>query len=177
MGEAMTERYSRLNYPQSLGYFNAGVLLINIEYWREHNLQDVFWNYMKENIDKLKQHDQDVLNYTCRDCKVNLPFIYNSQDGFGYNRAYFDVKKYAQELPQALTAPVILHFTANKPWEKECDHPYKNEFFKYQNLTPWKGMPLIAAKVPLTKKQKFVRFLRALGVIKPRYKILVKELR
>ena len=57
MGEAMTERYSRLNYPQSLGYFNAGVLLINIEYWREHNLQDVFWNYMKENIDKLKQHD------------------------------------------------------------------------------------------------------------------------
>lgn len=177
MGEAMTERYSRLSYPRSLGYFNAGVLLINIEYWREHNLQDVFWNYMKENIDKLKQHDQDVLNYTCRDCKVNLPFIYNSQDGFGYNRAYFDVKKYAQELPQALTAPVILHFTANKPWEKECDHPYKNEFFKYQNLTPWKGMPLIAAKVPLTKKQKFVRFLRALGVIKPRYKILVKELR
>lgn len=177
MSEAVTERYSRLNYSQSLGYFNAGVLLINLEYWREHNLQDVFWNYMKENIDKLKQHDQDVLNYTCRDCKVNLPFIYNSQDGFGYNRAYFDVKKYAQELPQALTAPVILHFTGNKPWEKECDHPYKNEFFKYQNLTPWKGMPLIAAKVPLTKKQKFVRFLRALGIIKPIYKILVKELR
>lgn len=176
MGEALPERYSRLNYPPSLGYFNSGVLLINLAYWREHKLQDVFWKYMEENIRKLKQHDQDVLNYICRNSKVNLPFIYNSQDGFGYNKVFFDVKKYARELPDALTAPVILHFTANKPWEKECDHPYKSEFFKYQKLTPWKEMPLVSAKIPLTRKQKLVRFLRMIGLIKPRYKILTKEL-
>lgn len=176
MAEGRIERYARLGYPKEIGYFNSGVLLINLDYWREHQLQEVFVKYMENNISILYQHDQDVLNVICRECKVHLPFIYNSQDGFGYNRAYFDVKKYANELPEALTKPVILHFTANKPWEKECDHPYKNEFFKYQKLTPWKDMSLVSAKVPLTKKQKLVRFLRAIGVIKPRYKLIVKEL-
>lgn len=32
--------YHRLGYEKSLGYFNAGVLLINLQYWREHNVTD-----------------------------------------------------------------------------------------------------------------------------------------
>ena len=35
LSELMPERYLRLGYSEEMGYFNAGMLLINVDYWRE----------------------------------------------------------------------------------------------------------------------------------------------
>ena len=32
------ERFERLCYPKSESYFNAGMLLVNLQYWREHQV-------------------------------------------------------------------------------------------------------------------------------------------
>ena len=56
--------YERLGYPKRMGYFNAGVLLINLEYWRNHHLMSVFKDFMIHHADRIVYHDQDVLNYT-----------------------------------------------------------------------------------------------------------------
>lgn len=170
LSEALSERYERLGYPQHLGYFNAGMLLINLSFWRENKLKDVFLDYMRNNREKLLQHDQDVLNFTCRNLKEVLPLKYNSQDGFLYYRMYFDAEKYKSQLVEATNDPVIIHYTAGKPWEKQCDHPYTNVFLYYRGLTKWKDTPLVDAKHPFTIRQRVVRLLRWIGVIKPRYK-------
>ena len=54
--------YNRLDYEMELGYFNSGVLLINLDYWRKNSLSTIILEYINENVEKLKFHDQDALN-------------------------------------------------------------------------------------------------------------------
>lgn len=50
-------RYERLCYDEKDGYFNAGVLLINLKYWREHDVQARFFNYLNNHSDRIIYHD------------------------------------------------------------------------------------------------------------------------
>ena len=76
------EIYTRLHYPSSDSYFNSGVLLVNLDYWREEGLMSKALDYISKNGSKLVFNDQDVLNALLHDCKLFLPFRYNVQDGF-----------------------------------------------------------------------------------------------
>lgn len=90
--------YHRLGYPASLGYFNAGMLLVNLDYWREHKAKDMFMDIIRNHPECIKYHDQDVMNIVfCRSKKM-LPMRYNFQDGFMYKpeRMEMDAKKYAE---------------------------------------------------------------------------------
>ena len=176
LSELMPERYLRLGYSEEMGYFNAGMLLINVDYWREKKLKKTFLEYFKANMDSCLQHDQDVLNVCCLRTKKIIDLKWNCQDGFFYTRKYISVERYKEQWKEALTSPIILHYTAAKPWEMGCDHPYKDEFFKYQQKTIWRDAELVLPRSPLTRKQKLVRFLRAIHLLKPRYKLVVKEL-
>lgn len=42
------EWYARLGYPPDLGYFNAGVLLINLEYWRQNQVTSLFFDCLRK---------------------------------------------------------------------------------------------------------------------------------
>lgn len=176
LSEAMPERYQRLGYSMEKGYFNAGMLLINVDYWRQHKLKHRFLDYFDSNMSRCLQHDQDVLNVCCLDTKKIVDLTWNCQDGFFYTRKYISVERYAGQWREAWTSPAILHYTAAKPWEVGCDHPYKGEFFKYQQKTLWRDSALWPPRCPLTPKQRLVRFLRSIRIIKPRYKIATKEL-
>ena len=42
---------------------------------------------------------------------------------------------------EARKNPIIVHFLGeDRPWREGNAHPYKKEFYKYLNLTPWKGL-------------------------------------
>lgn len=137
-------KYQRLNYSPSLGYFNAGVLLINLDFWRKRNVVRDFLEMMEERPQSLNSHDQDVLNYCFRDKKLHLPIKYNTQDGYLYVIPGYDYNKYEQEVIEARKDPVVVHFTNDKPWwtYNRHPHPWRSLFFKYQSQTIWKGAPL-----------------------------------
>lgn len=157
--EGSLSSYNRLRYQQQLGYFNAGVLLINLLYWREKNLQEIFINYIKENQEKLQCHDQDVLNYVLRNSKKSLPLKYNLQNGF-LSKEINISWEYEDELTEAIKDPYIIHYIDYlKPWVKGCECPFKSEFFKYQRLTKWKNYPLQKSKIKPTIKQIVKRML------------------
>lgn len=163
-GQWDLQRYDLLGYPSDLGYFNAGVLLINIDYWRKNNLLKDFIEFATTYPERLKCHDQDILNYTLRNAKVSLPIKYNLQNGFMYKELVID-EKYREELNEAISNPVVLHYSARvKPWFKYCGHPYKEEFFKYRALTPWKRDKLINDNPDL--RQKVRRLCYHLGILK-----------
>lgn len=134
------EHYNRLRYPQSKGYFNAGVLLINLKYWREHQVMALFLDYVKKYPERLKCHDQDVLNYLFQDVKLNLPLRYNALNEYWFDVHYTLLSwEYDEEMREAQQHPAIVHFTCiPKPWYKNCKHPLKKEFDKYLAMGPWR---------------------------------------
>lgn len=52
----------RLGYPIKYGYFNAGVNVINMDYWRKKNVAKKLIGYIAANYKQIKYHDQDALN-------------------------------------------------------------------------------------------------------------------
>ena len=138
--------YHRLNYPPELGYFNAGVLLINLGYWRKHDVVRTFMHIIQEYGGRLLFGDQDVLNLAFSNNKVILPIKYNLGSGFLEKSPQYDCNKYEKEMKEALKHPVIVHYTRpGKPWNRYSRHqrhPFSNTFFKYQGQTKWKGVKI-----------------------------------
>jgi lipopolysaccharide biosynthesis glycosyltransferase len=141
--EGKIERYNRLRYSPEFGYFNAGVLLINIEYWRKHHIVNSLTEYISNYPERIVFEDQDVMNAVLKESKRSLHPKYNLQSGMLRRTPRFYYWKYEDEIKEAIADPVIIHFASReKPWYVYmCDpHPYKNSFVKYQNQTKWKGI-------------------------------------
>ena len=133
--------FARLQYSSEYGYYNAGVLLFNLNYWRNNNIINQCFTYIKENPEKIVLADQDVLNAVLHAQCLHLPCKWNVGTAF-YTVSY--VRKYRSDtsLIQALKSPYIIHFTWEaKPWTG-FEHPMRRYFFKYQKLTEWKKMKL-----------------------------------
>ena len=139
-----TDFSERLDYPKEMGYFNAGILLINLEYWRAHNVLNDFIEYMKLHADNIIYADQDILNYVFKENKMILPVKYNLQTGLIWNRTkeLYDAEEYKKKVQEALQDCVIVHFSAGKPWRTSCRHPFRSTFIKYYRQTLWGNDPL-----------------------------------
>lgn len=168
--DSVIESFNRLRYSPNLGYFNSGVLLINLEYWRNNDIHGEILSYMKNHSEDIRFCDQDILNYVLRDRKKPLPITYNLQTSFLYkvSQCGFDYWKYEEEILEARKDPVILHFTSEKPWMKGSDHPYRDTFLKYQSETKWKGCIWKTPTRPFWVKvrSRFKNILVELGLMK-----------
>ena len=133
--------FNRLRYSPQLGYFNSGVLLLNLKYWRANDIHSEILSYMKNHSESILFLDQDILNYVLSQRKKPLPLTYNLQTCFlrPKETCGFDYWKYEEEILEARKDPVVLHYTMGKPWMEGSDHPYRSTFFKYQDETKWKG--------------------------------------
>lgn len=170
MSESLQE-YTRLGYPREKGYFNAGVLLINLVYWRDHDVQNSFLDLILNHPDQIKLHDQDVLNICFCDSKLRLPLKYNVQNGFFFKREYLelDAEKYKEQINEAVSDSVIIHYTCQiKPWYKESKHPLAKEFWKYLNMTEWKGYKA-KWRFHYSLQGRLLRFLHILPELKSDY--------
>ena len=163
------DNYKRLDYPSSYSYFNAGVLLINLDNWRKNNTNQTINQYLIQNGHKLIFNDQDVLNALFYDKKLFLPLRFNMQDGF-FRRRRKIAERTWKELDEAILDPTILHYTGGKkPWHYKSLHPYKWEYFKYLDLTPWAGWrPKIDYKFLAIKQINLV--LSFLKLLKSKYR-------
>jgi lipopolysaccharide biosynthesis glycosyltransferase len=142
MREGVIDRYNRLKYSPSWGYFNSGMLLINLKYWREHHALERFLDCIQKHHAQLVYHDQDVLNYVFHEQKIMLPIKFNFQHGHLWKEPLYDYWKYEQQVLEARKDPVIIHYTGGKPWTKyiKYHNPYSSSFYKYQNLSKWRGI-------------------------------------
>nr|WP_300816401.1 glycosyltransferase [uncultured Acetatifactor sp.] len=105
-----------LGIPSARYYFNAGVLVMNLEKMREDNIKDTFLECSKE---KWTCQDQDVLNICCYGQVKILPLKYNVYSlGYGYGSESLKARFSEAEIEEGLEAPVILHYATEqtKPW-------------------------------------------------------------
>ena len=56
--ETAFEKENHLHLQHWNGYFNAGVLLINLRWWREHHSTEAFYSFINEHRDWLRCQDQ-----------------------------------------------------------------------------------------------------------------------
>jgi len=141
MCSGLDSNYSRLCYPVEKNYFNAGVMLINLEYWRKNAMFDCFKKYTIEHQNRILWNDQDVLNAVLVDSKVHIPLIYNFQMGF-LKQSYFEtLPKDMQQDIVDVHSPVIVHYNQSKPWcVTYYNLPYNQLWHHYKRNSLWRRM-------------------------------------
>ena len=117
------ESIKRLNYDENKGYFNSGVLLIDLKQWRENNLMKQSIDYCVKNIEYLRFVDQDALNVIFQDNKCELPLCYNIIPA-NLNSDYYYTPEHLDEIKEAVYRPVIIHYASSAPWYMDkYQHP------------------------------------------------------
>lgn len=129
-------RYEVLKYPMADSYFNAGVLLIDLDYWRRHDIPRKCVEYYRTYPERIVYNDQDILNSIFHDNKKFVDLRWNMQDAFYRPLPKFDDAWRAAHAAD-LRKPAILHFTNRKPWEYDNQHPLRRLYFCYNEFTPW----------------------------------------
>lgn len=133
----------RLLYDMNIGYFNAGMLLINLDKWRSEKISEKAIDFISKYPEKCLAHDQDALNHSLNGNYLNVSTRYNLQLDFlcDFSNLIVD-EKHFDDILQARINPCIIHFTGpTKPWLKNCNHPYTILWDYFQNKTKWKNIP------------------------------------
>lgn len=125
--DANENNFIRLKYPKENGYFCAGVMLINLDWWRENDVMEKCLDYILEEPEACLWHDQDALNHVLNGTVLWADFRYNFTQGFYFDKTDMCIDShFYSEIDKARKNPCILHFSATyKTWHIECNHPLK----------------------------------------------------
>lgn len=113
--EKILARY--LGIESAKEYFNAGVLVMNLEKIRKEGLVNSFFEYSTK---PWNCQDQDVLNICCYEKTKIFHLKYNIYSiGYGYERQMLKTRFSEQEIKVALENPCIIHYATAlaKPWK------------------------------------------------------------
>lgn len=131
-----SETYSRLKYDSSKQYVCAGVMLMNLDYWRVKDLSSTIIKWGYDHNDIIRFPDQDTINYLCRDSKIVLPLRYGIMDYFFKTDSFYQ-EPYAQELRDCIEHPAIIHYAGRNPWKRElATSLMQDEWEKYNTMLP-----------------------------------------
>ena len=148
---------NRKMLKQNPKYFNSGMLVLNLDYWRKNHIEAELLQYAKDNVDKITKGDQELLNAVLIDRIKIIDDEWNVQSSNFTNRSSYT------------NNPKIIHFVSkNKPWSARSFSYHKNLYFKYLQLTPWKLEEESLRKA--LKSTAFAYFLyRPFFLIRPRF--------
>lgn len=132
----------RLKYSTSAGYFNAGMLLINLNNWRKNKISETAIDFIGQYPELCEAHDQDALNHALNGSYKQISVRYNMQLDFFCDFKYLIVNtSYYDDIIESRKKPCIIHFTGpTKPWLKNCYHPYTKLWDYFQSMTEWKSL-------------------------------------
>lgn len=135
--DAPNESPARLGYDSKEGYFNSGLLLLNVEWLRGMQFTEKALAYIRDHKDRIVFHDQDVMNALLHGTVFFLPLKWNLLDCY-YRNPPFIAEKNLAELEACKHHPVVVHFSGPlKPWHFGCHHPLRHLYFKYSKLIKW----------------------------------------
>ena len=118
--------HENLNLPENSKYFNAGVLLMNLDKLRRELDFEMVMEYIRKHKEKLRYLDQDVLNVLYfQDVIFDNYLLYNYMP-----RCYPKKKSYL------FSDARIIHFAGpNKVWYYGYNHPGNSLYRKYAILS------------------------------------------
>ena len=147
-------------------YFNDGMMLINLRWWREKEVMHQTLRFIENYPEKIVYHDQDALNAVLNGKWLSLHPKYNMQGALFMDE--FDAfRGDPQQLREAIDHPVIIHYsTPLKPWHYLSFHPYTQKYYDYLTLTPWRDYQPTDKSALRVAKKAMRPYLRRMGVRK-----------
>lgn len=132
-------------------YYNAGVILFNLDLIRKDRMRENFLKYYQERNGELLYNDQDIINYCCKGRICRLSHAYNLSPNLTYFPRYFIKRlqpayycKNAEEYQRILLKPSIIHYMGDeRPWIRGNHNAYRKKFEKYRDMSPWKDLPMV----------------------------------
>lgn len=125
-------------------YVNTGVLVMDLQRWRDGGYVERCLDYALHNPDKISYGDQCAINAVCADALYVLEPRWNR----------FVV---AQARPDDPADAAILHFiTGDKPWQAWYENKLGALYWRYLDVSPWAG----AAPVQPTRLRQAQRLAR-----------------
>jgi lipopolysaccharide biosynthesis glycosyltransferase len=139
-----TDRHhaERLGLPGERSYFNAGVLLMNLDVMRREQTREQICSYAVHNAARLNLRDQDALNFVLHARRLPLHPRWNCMNGVvHYPHAAALLGEEA--LAEALAEPAIRHFEGPafaKAWHLLAEPKSHQMYTEHRRQTPWPRM-------------------------------------
>lgn len=131
-------------------YFNSGVMLIDLNRWRQTGAVEKFLDCICRHKGRVPYVDQGVINEVFRGEIMTLPTRYNVST-FYFDFSYKEAQRYRageiayskSEVETAKREPTIVHYNSSfltpRPWIKNSTHPYAPQWESFCERTPWRG--------------------------------------
>ncbi len=131
------------------GYYNSGMLLVDVKRWREERVQEQLLQFLKDKGGALFASDQDLINGALKgrihtlmpECNFFPNYRYFSYETLvKHAPSYRAVPK--EEFRRAKKQPRIIHYMGDeRPWIRGNWNHYRLAYEKYLAMTPWAGTP------------------------------------
>jgi len=136
-------RWRELGLRPLAPYFNAGLMLIDLDRWRARHYGERVLEYLHAYGDTLRiKGNQEGLNAVLAGDWTMLDPVWNVLNWY-YDPRWFDSARYGpvpsrRDRPRILRNAKVIHFTTRfKPWRAECDHPRRRRYFHYLRRSGW----------------------------------------
>ena len=141
------EEYEKLGLDPRSHYFNAGVLYLNLSYWRSHGLTGRCLDFLKNH--RFRLADQSALNAVMNGQILPIDRQWN---------------RLANHLsPEEASDPhCVIHYTTRKPWSLQSTNPAMILWRKFAEDTGL-SVPPPAKKPPVWERSILAGFLRTMG--------------
>ncbi len=156
-----TKFYKELGLPKNERFFNDGMAICNVDYCRKNDLIGKVLKVVDDFNGNPPTLSEGALNKVCYGGVKYISPRYNLMAGLLYmcklDAEYMShILHYTEgELRDSCANPVVIHYLTafyNRPWFKGCTHPYKDEYYKYKKLSPWKNDTLKECNLPFRIK-------------------------
>lgn len=136
------QKWNTIQLPKGRDYFNSGVLVIDLQQWREKNYGDLVIDSITQH--SYRHHDQDGLNKILMDNWESLPLRWNViPPVFMLPLKVLCNKRLRGRALEALRKPAVFHWAGRyKPWEFTLQGPFNTWYYHYLQETAFKDMPM-----------------------------------
>jgi lipopolysaccharide biosynthesis glycosyltransferase len=155
------DRPARFGLSGEHAYFNAGVLLIDLELWRRDGCTEAIRESALADMARMGWAEQDAMNVVLEGRRLELHprwNVMNSVIDFPWSADVLG----AEAVEEARRNPGIRHFEGpgiNKPWHYLCERAMRNLYLEHRSRTPWPEVELEGA-TPRNRARRLMRAAR-----------------
>lgn len=125
----------RLKTYEAAGYYNSGVLLMNLDLQRKYIKKEDIFKYVKEHEKELLLPDQDILNALYGHQILSVCDSLYNYDARRYH-TYFILSEGKYNMDWVMENTVFLHFCGkSKPWKRNYANRFSSLYKHYAALT------------------------------------------
>jgi hypothetical protein len=123
----------RLGIHEHGGYFNSGVLVLNIREWKAQKITEKAIDFIRRHPEQIHWVDQDALN------AVLIGNWQRLHGRFNVQHAHVPRDLPSRRMADFLKDKVVVHYTYRKPWSGLCHCRLRYLYHYYRRRSPKRG--------------------------------------